>query len=248
MFRCSRPLLRAHRRVYARHRISEWMYQRAIRAVKRSFQMSATVAKKVSLKALWMIETKLSIKWGLVTVWVFTFAGMLFCLPVVQFNLAAGAIAGPVLGSAVMTSSVVAGSAVDFLLARYFALSCDLESPVFTNSSLLTTQGALMTFLLRLCPIFPAGVVSYSLGTTPVDLKSYLVGTTLGQGVVIYLVSMLGYQLKKLAHEPHILRRTALRTTIFCTGGSILGLAVCAAVELTNRAGSEILDIPVAAA
>ena len=245
MLRRCRPLLRIHRRVYTRHRISEWMYQRVIRMMKVSFQVSSTIAKKLSLKALYLIETKLSKKWGLIMVWVCTFAGMVLCLPTVQFNLAAGAIAGPVLGAAVMTSSVVLGSAVDFLIGRY--LLTDVQTIEFlSESNLFTSQGALTTFLLRLCPVFPAGVVSYSLGVTPLDLKSYLIGTTLGQGVVVYLVSVIGYQLKRLAHEPHVLRRTGLRATICCTGTSILGLTVCAGMELSHRASLELLDASVA--
>jgi len=108
-------------------------------------------------------------------------------------TLAAGAIFGLGRGVLVVFAGAVTGSALAFLIARYFARGA-LErrfgqDPRFASiDGAIEREGRRMVFLLRLSPVFPFSLLNYALGLTRVRFADYLAASAgMLPGTVLYV-------------------------------------------------------------
>eukprot|EP00659_Diplonema_papillatum_P004506 gene4506-6983_t len=188
------------------------------------------------------LSQQLSRRVGAILLGVATSLAMVCCAPTVPFNMAAGALFGVANGTLIVLAGMITGSALSFLLARYYfkdyAEHCMESLPVFSqsssNESTLTDHGFVISTLLRLCPLLPAGAVSYSLGATPISLADFVCGSAVGQVVIVYLFCSLGFFVRKLSSEKKVLRRAAIRLSVGGTAASIIAVGCLASFELTS--------------
>ena len=98
--------------------------------------------------------------------------------------VAAGAVFGLWMGTLWAALGSVTGALVGFLVARYVNDGVvDLESMKRFGPALLRAErgGWRAVALLRLVPVIPHTLGNYALGLTRLDLRSYLLGSLLGQ-------------------------------------------------------------------
>ena len=115
-------------------------------------------------------------------------------LPGSALTLLAGVLWGPVLGTAVVSVSSVAGATVAFLVGRYGArnrVDRQLEKqPKFKSvGEALGQDGFKLVMLLRLSPVFPFNLLNYMMGVTKVSLKDYVLASWIGMlpGTAMYV-------------------------------------------------------------
>ena len=107
-------------------------------------------------------------------------AAVVALAPASVLTLAAGAIFGIAQGTAYVFVAAVLGSALAFLVSRYFARSV-IERRLEGNERFAAIdravgeQGRKIVFLLRLSPVFPFNLLNYALGLTGVRFLDYLV-------------------------------------------------------------------------
>lgn len=114
-------------------------------------------------------------------------------VPTSSFNLAAGAFFGAIPGGLLTCLGCTLGSVVNFFAGRYLVRDWarkKLEaSPMMAALDRALERRALfMITLSRLSPVFPFGVLSYTLGATAVRIQDFVVGTAGGvlPGVCLY--------------------------------------------------------------
>eukprot|EP01062_Namystynia_karyoxenos_P065946 TRINITY_DN59999_c0_g1_i1.p1 TRINITY_DN59999_c0_g1~~TRINITY_DN59999_c0_g1_i1.p1 ORF type:complete len:372 (+),score=135.52 TRINITY_DN59999_c0_g1_i1:82-1197(+) len=165
---------------------------------------------------------------------------MFLCAPTMQFNLAAGALLGSRLGGALMLTAVCCGGLVNFCVARWLWRAWAEEQfhgdeRFASLEGAMETNGAVVVALLRLCPLFPAGVVSYLCGPTAVTLQDYAGGTLVGYAPASVILAYIGHSLNRLrlprgqlAPSPGLalVRRVALYSGLGASVVSIAGLGV----------------------
>jgi uncharacterized membrane protein YdjX (TVP38/TMEM64 family) len=105
--------------------------------------------------------------------------------------IAGGLIFGLVQGSLYIMIGAVLGATLSFFLARFYSdwLRNKLQSEKFLNIDKSVKQnGFLIIFLLRLIPLVPFDIISYSAGFSSVRYKDFIFATLLGiiPGVVVY--------------------------------------------------------------
>lgn len=93
-----------------------------------------------------------------------------FLIPASVLTLGAGAVYGPVLGTAVVSASSTTGCVLAFLASRYlvrpFAEKQLAEQPLFESlQKRIPERGAKLVVLLRLTPVVPFGLLNYACGT-----------------------------------------------------------------------------------
>ncbi|KAB2662462.1 MAG: TVP38/TMEM64 family protein [Verrucomicrobia bacterium] len=121
-------------------------------------------------------------------------------------TLGAGAVFGPVLGTAWVSAGSTLGAALAFLLGRFVAR--DAIARRFGNDprfraidEAVAREGWKIVALLRLSPAFPFTLLNYALGLTRVRFRDYVVASWIGMmpGTVlfVYLGSVLGEALPR---------------------------------------------------
>ncbi|GLI61029.1 hypothetical protein VaNZ11_003293, partial [Volvox africanus] len=112
-------------------------------------------------------------------------ASTVLLFPASVLTLAAGALFGPLAGTALVSLASTAGAAAAFLVSRYFARPW-VERQISGNPrfkavlSGVAARGAYVVFLLRLSPLVPFNLLNYALGLTAVPLLPYVVSSWVG--------------------------------------------------------------------
>ena len=102
--------------------------------------------------------------------------GVTFLIPTLPLNLIAGALWGPVVGTAVSLTGAFSGAVIGFLLARGafgqpFARRVDARFLTWLQGE-FARHGWKVVAFVRLNPIFP-GPVSFLFGFTPISFRTY---------------------------------------------------------------------------
>lgn len=105
--------------------------------------------------------------------------------------IAGGLIFGLVEGSIYIIIGAFFGSTLSFYLARYYGefLRKKLKSEKFLNiNEQVEKNGFLIIFLLRLIPLVPFDIISYSAGFSSIKYKDFIFATAIGivPGVLVY--------------------------------------------------------------
>lgn len=92
-----------------------------------------------------------------------------FLIPASVLTLGAGAVYGPVLGTAVVSASSTIGCVLAFLASRYvvrpFAEKQLAQQPLFESlQKRIPERGGKLVLLLRLTPVVPFGLLNYACG------------------------------------------------------------------------------------
>ncbi|GIL81377.1 hypothetical protein Vretifemale_10366, partial [Volvox reticuliferus] len=112
-------------------------------------------------------------------------AATVLLFPASVLTLAAGALFGPLAGTALVSLASTAGATAAFLVSRYFARPW-VERKISGNPrfkavlSGVAAKGAYVVFLLRLSPLVPFNLLNYALGLTAVPLLPYVVSSWMG--------------------------------------------------------------------
>lgn len=116
-------------------------------------------------------------------------------LPGSALTLAAGALFGSVVGTAVVSVGATLGAGAAFLVSRYFARDAAAnwlgKNEKFRKLDQLTEKhGAIIVALTRLVPVFPFSLLNYGFGLTRVPFRTYLFWSWLCMlpGTLLYVV------------------------------------------------------------
>lgn len=126
------------------------------------------------------------------------FVGLVALLTVALFpgtlaGIAAGALFGPVLGTALTVVGATLGATGSFLLGRRLGRA-EVQRVLGDRGrrvdAWLGDQGLRAVLVLRLAPVVPFNAANVVLGTTSVTLRDYVVGTAVGivPGSAVYVV------------------------------------------------------------
>jgi uncharacterized membrane protein YdjX (TVP38/TMEM64 family) len=115
-------------------------------------------------------------------------------IPATPFGIIAGIMFGSVIGIILIVIGASIGSAVTFLIARYFArnaVSKWLENnPRFQRlDDLIENHGTIIVIITRLVPLFPFNILNYGFGLTKIPFKTYILWSTIGMipGTVVFV-------------------------------------------------------------
>ena len=115
-------------------------------------------------------------------------------IPATPFGIVAGIIFGSILGITLIIIGASLGSALTFLIARYFArdaVSKWMEhNPRFQRlDRLIETHGTIIVIITRLVPLFPFNILNYGFGLTKIPFKTYIIWSTIGMipGTVVFV-------------------------------------------------------------
>jgi uncharacterized membrane protein YdjX (TVP38/TMEM64 family) len=123
--------------------------------------------------------------WGVLLYMVFYIAIVLSLLPGVVFTLGAGFVFGFWLGAGVVVFSLVAGSALAFLIARY-AFGKRLSDKIRRHPRIqllnkgLRHEGWKIVMLSRLLPVFPFKLSNYFFGLTAIPFRHFVAANSIG--------------------------------------------------------------------
>jgi uncharacterized membrane protein YdjX (TVP38/TMEM64 family) len=153
-------------------------------------------------------------------------------LPVSLLGVAAGGIYGLVPGFALATVSTIAGAVVAFVLSRSL-FRPTVERLLNTRprlrhfDALIAQDGLRLVCLLRISPA-PFSVISYTLGLSSVDLRSYAIGT------LASLPALFGYVFIGTLADASL---SAWRTGVDPLRWLLFGIGGVATLVLTVRLG-----------
>lgn len=133
--------------------------------------------------------------WGPVVFVLLYVVAVVAMLPGSALTLAAGALFGSVVGTAVVSVGATLGAGAAFLVSRYFARDAAAnwlgKNEKFRKLDQLTEKhGAIIVALTRLVPIFPFSLLNYGFGLTRVPFRTYLFWSWLCMlpGTLLYVV------------------------------------------------------------
>lgn len=119
-------------------------------------------------------------------VFIFAYAAATVLLvPASLLTVAAGALFGPVAGTAVVSAASTAGAAAAFLLGRSFARPA-VEARLRGSAKFvavdaaIAAQGPRIVLLLRLSPLFPFSLLNYGLSLTAIEFGPYVLASWAG--------------------------------------------------------------------
>jgi uncharacterized membrane protein YdjX (TVP38/TMEM64 family) len=119
---------------------------------------------------------------------------VLMSIPATPFGVIAGVMFGSVIGIILIVVGASVGSALTFLIARYFARNAVVEwigdNPRFQRlDRLIETHGTIIVIVTRLVPLFPFNILNYGFGLTKISFKTYVVWSTIGMipGTVVFV-------------------------------------------------------------
>jgi uncharacterized membrane protein YdjX (TVP38/TMEM64 family) len=115
-------------------------------------------------------------------------------IPATPFGIVAGIIFGSTLGITLIIIGASLGSALTFLIARYFArnaVSKWMEHNLRFQrlDRLIETHGTIIVIITRLVPLFPFNILNYGFGLTKIPFKTYIIWSTIGMipGTVVFV-------------------------------------------------------------
>jgi len=151
-----------------------------------------------------MIEPYRRSWWALpVVVLVFVVAELLL-FPVLVLIFVCGLAFGPWLGAIYALIGSVASALVPFFIGRRLGrrrLESWGGSLVRKMTKVLERRGVVAVFLVRKVPA-PFTLVNLVCGAAPVTARDFVVGTILGMGTGILLITVLGAQIVEIARDP----------------------------------------------
>ncbi len=119
---------------------------------------------------------------------------VLMSIPATPFGVIAGIMFGSVTGIILIVVGASVGSALTFLIARYFARDAVVQwigdNPRFQRlDKLIETHGTIIVIITRLVPLFPFNILNYGFGLTKISFKTYMVWSTIGMipGTVVFV-------------------------------------------------------------
>jgi uncharacterized membrane protein YdjX (TVP38/TMEM64 family) len=128
----------------------------------------------------------------------------LFLFPLLVLVVATGIVFGPWLGPIYALAGSLASAAVGFGLGRWLGRSTIERLAgrrVERIDPLLRRNGVLAVFLVRKIPL-PFTLVNLILGSSAIRFRDFMIGSLLGLGVIVVLLSSLGHQLAGLRSDP----------------------------------------------
>jgi uncharacterized membrane protein YdjX (TVP38/TMEM64 family) len=158
-------------------------------------------------------------------------------------TLGAGAVFGPVLGTACVSVGSTFGAALSFLIGRFVARDAVARRlgafPRFAAvDEAVGREGWKIVGLLRLSPLFPFNLLNYALGLTRVGFRDYLLASWIcmlpGTVLYVYLGSVLGEALLRgtAAHRD----RTPAEWALYAVGLAATVAVTVAITRLARRA------------
>ncbi len=163
--------------------------------------------------------------WG-AALFILTYVALsLLLIPGSALTIAAGVLYGFVQGYLVVAAASLITAALAFLLAKSL-LRAKVESwakgyPRFQAVNVaISRQGAIVTFLVRLSPVFPFSISNYLFGLTRVPFGRYMLANWLGMapGTLLYIyIGMLGRELTESAGRVDTLRMVLLGVGLLAT-------------------------------
>ncbi len=157
-----------------------------------------------------MLQTYLAgLGWkGILLVLLIVSLQMLF--PIIPFPLLAGlniVLFGWILGFILSLGGSIIGSSLGFWLARF--LGQEWVHAKLANSDKLSQWANLsrkklfyLIILARLTPIFPAAVVNYAAGLSPMKFQLFFAASLLGKIPMVAWESWIGHDFWQLSHHP----------------------------------------------
>ena len=122
------------------------------------------------------------------------FGIVLASIPATPFGIIAGVMFGSVTGIILIVIGASVGSALTFLIARYFARNAVTQwigdNPRFQRlDQLIETHGTIIVIITRLVPLFPFNILNYGFGLTKISFKTYVIWSTIGMipGTVVFV-------------------------------------------------------------
>lgn len=120
----------------------------------------------------------------------FTLAPLIF-FPDSILALAGGLIFGFYMGSVYIVLGAVCGGTLSFYLARFYGKRMHrylAHEKVISFQKGVKKHGFLVIFLLRLVPLVPFNIISYSAGFSTIRYRDFILATLLGMspGVLVY--------------------------------------------------------------
>ena len=119
---------------------------------------------------------------------------VLASIPATPFGIIAGLMFGSVIGILLIVIGASVGSALTFLIARYFARNSVAQwigdNPRFQRlDQLIERHGAIIVIITRLVPLFPFNILNYGFGLTKISFKTYVIWSTIGMipGTVVFV-------------------------------------------------------------
>jgi uncharacterized membrane protein YdjX (TVP38/TMEM64 family) len=173
--------------------------------------------------------------WGPIAFGAVYVTATVFMVPGVILTLAAGALFGSLLGTAVVSLSSVTGAALAFLIARYFARE-RVEQRLADNPRFaaidraIGEQGWKIVGLLRLSPAMPFSLSNYLYGLTAVPFWPYVGISAIAMLPATFLYVYLG-DVGAKGVEAAVGAQTA-STSTFEWGLRLVGLLATIAVTL----------------
>lgn len=128
----------------------------------------------------------------------------LFLFPVLVLVFVCGLAFGPVLGAVYALVGSIASAIPPFLLGRKLGrerLERHGGKLVRKLAKALDRRGVLAVFVVRKIPA-PYSLVNLVCGASPLSLRDFLLGTMLGMGTGIVLITVIGSQLGELVRSP----------------------------------------------
>ncbi|WKD51422.1 TVP38/TMEM64 family protein [Microbulbifer spongiae] len=165
-------------------------------------------------------------------------AAVILLLPGVIFTMGAGFVFGVPKGSLLVIAGTVLGATIAFLSARYLfgeRPSRWVMSHIkpATIGEIIRREGWQMVMLTRLVPLFPFKLSNYFFGLTPLKLRDFVLGNTLGIIPLTIHNVYVGSIAADLTSLGKVEERTPLQWTLYIAG---FVLAVVALIGLTRMA------------
>jgi len=146
--------------------------------------------------------------------------------PLTVLVLVTGMVFGPWLGSVYGLIGAMASAAASFGLGRLLGAK-GVERLAGRKAKnvgrVIGENGVLATFLVRKVPA-PYALVNLAVGASPIRFLDFMIGTFLGVGVLVVVLSVLGHQALETWHDP--------TPGAFLKGGALLLLSFATALVI----------------
>lgn len=160
--------------------------------------------------------------------------------PDVLPNAAAGAIWGVGMGAVAVSFGRMFGSAMTFLLTRIIAgrwserrIGADPRMAAVADA--VQHQGFRIVLLLRLCPLFPAVMLNYTLGLTRISLPAYALATLIGMIPRTLLVAYIGSGTRSVVELADGAEANVIANPALYWGGLLLSLITVIIIAIKTR-------------
>jgi len=168
-------------------------------------------------------------------------AAIVLLLPGVIFTMGAGFVFGVIKGTILVVAGTVLGATIAFLIARYLfgeRPSRWVMSHIkpATIGEVIRREGWQMIMLTRLVPLFPFKLSNYFFGLTPVRLRDFILGNTLGVIPLTLHNVYVGSIAADLTSLGKVEERTPVQWTLYIMGFAFAVIALIGLTRMARRA------------